>query len=87
MPLTLETLRDALGWCALINYAVLLVWWAVFALAGDAVRALHQRALGLTHAPLPASVFNSAHYCGMGLFKLGIFLFNLAPFIALHIVT
>jgi hypothetical protein len=30
--------------------------------------------------------FDAVHYAGMALYKLGILLFNLVPYIALHII-
>ncbi|MDH4172452.1 MAG: hypothetical protein OEZ09_01675 [Betaproteobacteria bacterium] len=79
--MTLETTRAFLGWCTLINYGVLVVWFLVFLFARDWVHKLHTRWFRL-----PAAHFDAIHYAGMGLYKLGIFLFNLAPYIALRIV-
>ena len=79
--MTLETIRAFLAWCTLINYGVLVVWFLWFVLARDWLRELHARWLRL-----PAAHFDAIHYAGMGLYKLGIFLFNLVPYIALRIV-
>jgi hypothetical protein len=79
--MTLETIRAFLGWCALINYAVLVIWFLVFLFAHDWMRKLHTRWFRL-----PAAHFDAIHYAGMGLYKLGIFLFNLVPYVALLIV-
>jgi hypothetical protein len=80
--MTLETIRAFLGWCALINYAVLVIWFLVFLFAHDWMRKLHTRWFRL-----PAAHFDAIHYAGMGLYKLGIFLFNLVPYVALVIVA
>jgi hypothetical protein len=80
--MTLETIRAFLGWCALINYAVLVIWFLVFLFAHDWMRKLHTRWFRL-----PAAHFDAMHYAGMGLYKLGIFLFNLVPYVALLIVA
>jgi hypothetical protein len=79
--MTLETIRAFLGWCTLINYGVLVIWFLMFVFARDWLRKLHTRWF-----KLPAAHFDAIHYAGMGLYKLGIFLFNLAPYIALRIV-
>lgn len=79
--MTLETIRSFLGWCTLINYGVLVLWFLFFLFARDWVRKLHSHWF-----KLPAAHFDAIHYAGMGLYKLGIFLFNLAPYIALHII-
>ncbi len=79
--MTLETIRAFLAWCALINYAVLLVWFLFFVFARDWMRKLHTRWF-----KLPVAHFDAIHYAGMGLYKLGIFLFSLVPYIALRII-
>ena len=70
-----------LAWCTLINYSVLLIWFVVFCLAHDWLRLLHGKWFELTERQ-----FDLCNYCGMGLFKLFILVFNLAPYLALHII-
>jgi hypothetical protein len=79
--MTLETARAFFGWCVLINYGVLLAWFLVFVFAHDWMRKMHGRWFRL-----PAAHFDAFHYAGIGLYKLGIILFCLAPWIALLIV-
>ncbi len=73
--------REALLWCTVINYGVLLVWWLCFILAHDGMYRLHGRWFHLS-----ADQFDALHYAGMALFKIGILLLNLIPYIALRIV-
>ncbi len=73
--------REALLWCTVINYGVLVVWWLVFLLAHDWMYRLHGRWFHLSMGQ-----FDALHYGGMALFKIGILLFNLVPYIALRIV-
>ncbi|MDP1672158.1 MAG: hypothetical protein Q8L65_03460 [Burkholderiales bacterium] len=79
--MTVDTIRDALLWCAVINYAILLWWFLMFSLAGDWMHRFHGRWFHL-----PAERFDAIHYAGMAIYKIGIFLFNLVPWIALRIV-
>lgn len=79
--MSLETGRQALLWCAVINYGVLLVWFLVFVLARDRLHRLHGRWFRLS-----VEQFDAIHYVGMAIFKLGIILLNLVPYIALRIV-
>jgi hypothetical protein len=74
-------LRDVLLWCAVINYGVLLVWFLFFILAHDFMHRLHGRWFRLS-----VEQFDALHYAGMGIFKLGIILLNLVPYIVLRIV-
>jgi hypothetical protein len=80
--MSIETLRGALGWCAVINYGVLLFWFLALVAAHDAMHRFHGRWFHLT-----AERFDAIHYTAMGVYKIGIILFNLAPYAALLIVA
>ena len=80
--MNIEITRDVLLWCAVINYGVLLVWFLFFVLAHDWMHRLHGHWFRLADEQ-----FDAIHYAGMAIYKLGIILFNLVPFIALHIVA
>jgi hypothetical protein len=79
--MNVETLRDALLWSGIINYAMLLLWAALVLLAPGFIR-WHGRLFRLS-----AEQFDAIQYRGMLLYKLGILLFNLVPYIALRIVA
>jgi hypothetical protein len=70
-----------LAWCTLINYSLLLIWFFVFSLGHDWLHLMHRKYFELTEQQ-----FDLINYCGMGLFKLCILVFNLAPYIALHLI-
>ena len=80
--MAIEELRSVLGWCTLINYALLLFWFAMFVMARDWIHRLHGRWFSV-----PGDRFDAIHYALMGAFKLGIFLFNLVPYISIRIVA
>ena len=75
-------MRQFLLWSTIINYGILLVWFLVFALAHDAIRRLHGRWFRLSREQ-----FDALHYAGMAIFKIGIILLNLVPFVVLSIVS
>lgn len=77
----LAAIRDFLGGCALANYAVLMVWFAAFALAHDRLHRLHERWFSLSRER-----FDALHYAGMAFYKIGILLFNLVPFVVLSLM-
>jgi Family of unknown function (DUF6868) len=79
--MTIEMTRKALLWCAVINYGILLVWFLFFVLGHDGMYLLHRRWFRLS-----VEQFDMLHYAGMSLFKIGILLLNLVPYIALHIM-
>lgn len=78
----IETLKQFLLWCLAINYAILLVWFLAFSLARTWVFELHGRWFRLDEER-----FDAIHYAGMALYKVGIFLFNLTPYVALLIMS
>ena len=70
----------SLGWSIIINYAILIIWFVVFVTAHDWLRDLH------THwFHLSPDQFDFAHYLGMTIYKIGILLFNLVPYLSLRI--
>jgi hypothetical protein len=79
--MTLELIRATLAWSTLLNFVVLLSWFLLFVLARDWMYRLHSRWFRLSE-----ETFAALHYGGMGLFKLGILLFNLMPYLALRII-
>jgi hypothetical protein len=78
--MTIETVRRVLLWCTVINYGILLVWFLFFMLAHDSMYQLHGRWFRVS-----VDQFDMLHYAGMSIYKLGIILLNLVPYIALHI--
>jgi predicted permease len=79
-PLDLLLLRDWLLLATLLNYVVLLAWFLVFCGARARLLRLHQRWFGIT-----APTFDAIHYAGMALYKVGILLLCLVPYVALRI--
>lgn len=73
--------RRMLAWSMVINYIILLIWFIAFISAHDWMRDLHGRWFRLS-----PDQFDFAHYMGMSIFKIGVMLFNLAPYLALRIV-
>ena len=79
--MTLESIRATLAWCLVFNLGLLIGWWLLFALAHDWVYQVHGKWFNLSK-----DQFNTIHYAGMALFKIGILLLNLVPYLSLHIV-
>lgn len=75
-----EMARDFLLWCTVINYGLLLWWFLFFRFAHDWMHRFHGRWFRLS-----AGQFDAIHYAGMAAYKIGIFLFNLVPYVALRI--
>lgn len=77
--MTIELIRHVVGWCAVINYGILLLWFVLYMLARDWIYQLHGRWFNISHQQ-----FDAIHYSGMAIYKIGIFLLNLVPYIVLR---
>jgi hypothetical protein len=75
-------ISDWLLLCTLVNYAVLLAWFAAFSVAHEWLYRLHTRWFRLS-----VERFDAIHYAAMALYKVGILLLNLAPYVALRLAT
>jgi len=80
--MTLDTLSTLLGWSCLLNYGVLFIWFAFFSLGHDWIYRLHGRFFNLR-----LESFDAVHYGLMGIYKLGIFVFNLMPWLILQFIN
>ena len=79
--MSVELARCILLWCTGINYTVLLLWFIIFCFARDGMHRLHGRWFRLS-----SEQFDTIHYAGMAIYKIGILLFNLVPYVALLIL-
>lgn len=79
--MSIDVVRNALLWCTVINYALLVVWFLLTALPHEWLHRLWGRWFRLT-----AEQFDAINFTGIVLYKLGILLFNLVPYVALRIV-
>ena len=82
VAMELEQLRNFLLGCTIINVALLLLWWMMFACVHDWIYRVHSRWFKLS-----TESFDTAHYKLMGQWKLMVFMFNLIPYVALSIIA
>jgi hypothetical protein len=78
--MALEEIRAFLGWCTLINWVILFIWWAMIGLARDWVQGIHGKWF-----KIPEDRFDEIHYRGFLYFKVAVILFNFTPYLALRI--
>ena len=74
-------LPSFLLWAAIINYVVLILSFAGFVLAHDAMYRLHRRWFDL-----PVAQFDAALYLLFGFYKLAIWFFLLVPYLVLCLI-
>lgn len=79
--MSIDVVRSFFLWCAVINYFVLMVWFLLLVFPHQWLYRLWGKWF-----PLTAAQFDLINFSGIALYKLGILLFNLAPYVALRIV-
>ncbi len=72
---------DFLLGCLMVNYAILLSWFVAFRFAHAWMFRLHSRWFHISEEH-----FDSIHYTGMAIYKMGILLFNVTPWFVLFIL-
>ena len=77
----IETVRAFFMWCTIVNVALLILSFLICAFAGDLIYRAHGRWF-----PMSREAFNVVLYSYLGLYKIGVLIFNLVPYIALQIV-
>lgn len=77
--MSVELLQSFFGWCSVINVVLLTVWFLIVWLAHDFVYRMHGRMFRIS-----AETFDAIHYSGLAAYKIGIFLLNLVPYLALN---
>lgn len=78
--MSVDTIKDVLLWCAIVNYGLVLAWFLPIALARERLYGLWGRWFRLS-----AEQFDALSFSGMAIYKVGILLFNVVPYIALSI--
>ena len=78
----IETLKDFLGICSLINIALLFFWFIMISQKGEWAYNLHSRWFNLSKER-----FDEIHYKGLAFYKISIYFFNIIPYIVLVILT
>lgn len=80
--MNISLLQNLLLCCLLINYGILVIWFLVFRFGHDWLFSLHGRWFNLSRER-----FDALHYAGMTVYKIGVLLLNLSPYIALQVVN
>ncbi len=78
----IQVITEFLGWCTVINYAVLLFSTLMIIAIGDWAKTIHSKLFRISKDQLDPMYFNF-----LANYKLAVFIFNLAPYIALKIMA
>jgi len=79
---SIDIVREFLGWCTIINIGILLVATIFLVLTRKSISKIHAKLFELSQADLSLSYFQF-----LGQYKLAIYVLNLVPYIALRIMT
>ena len=80
--MSIEVVRNALLWCTFLNYALLLVWFLLYALPHNWLYRLCAKWFRIT-----PEQFDAINFAGIVLYKTAVLLFNLVPYVALRITA
>jgi len=79
--MNIRKIRRFLGICTLLNYAILIFWFAVFSLSYDWLYRVHT-----SWFPMSKENYNVINFLAMAVYKILVLVLNLIPYIALSIV-
>lgn len=79
--MSIVLVRDALLWCAAMNFGVLAVWSLLFVFSHEWLHRLWSKWFRLS-----VEQFDAINFAGIVFYKVAIILFCLTPYIALRIV-
>lgn len=74
----LQTLQTFLGWCVILNFAVMMYLFVVVVLAGDWIHRLYGRWF-----PMSREAFYLTMYAFLGVYKMLVIAFNVVPYLVL----
>jgi hypothetical protein len=79
--MTIELLKPFLLYNLVFNVSVVTLWFSVFTFKHDWLYSLHARWF-----QIPVSQFDTLHYTGIMIYKVGIYFLNLAPLVGLWLI-
>ena len=79
---SIETIREFLGWCSVINLGMLIISTIVLMIMRSWIIKIHASLTGVTEAELPRIYIEY-----LGNYKILIIMFNVVPYIALSIMA
>lgn len=80
--MNIESIREFLGWCTLINVGILWLTTAIVAFCPGFLLKLHHKLFGLDESSLRMAYYNYLMYL-----KIAVIIFNLVPYVVLLIMS
>ncbi len=79
--MSIDAVREFFMWCSIINGSLFILSFLITAYAGDWVCRMNS-----LWYRIPRDTFNVVIYCFIGLFKIFVIVFNVVPYLVLHII-
>ena len=80
--MTMQTLTELLGWTSVINILILLFTTLILIVMRRTITGMHSKLFGLDEQDL-----GRAYFQYLAQYKIAIIVFNIAPYIALKVMT
>ena len=80
--MTFEMIRNIFAWCTTINIALLIIWSLIYLLAHDWYYNLYNKIYRTS-----LDTFIAINCGGLTIYSLLIMVFNLIPYLSMHIVS
>lgn len=80
--MTIELLTNFLLWCSIINGGLLLLTTVMFIFASNFVYSVHSHWFSI-----PRENYDTVIFSYLGMYKIGILVFNLVPYAALRMIA
>ena len=75
---SIDTIREFLGWCSVVNIFFLMAGAVVVIVAGSPIKRLHSTMFGVREEDLPQAYFQF-----LANLEVAVVVFNIAPYLAL----
>lgn len=80
--MSLETLREFLGWCTVLNMSLFMLATLALLAFGAPVRKIHSRLMGLSDDDL-----SRAYFQYLAQYKIAVITLNFVPYLALRLMS
>jgi hypothetical protein len=76
-----DTIKTFLLYSLAFNYSILIIWFGLLTLARDSIYRLQSRWFSIS-----VETFDAINYASIALYKIGVFILNVAPLVALWLL-
>ena len=82
----MEKIERILFWCFILGFIVMFIWMGMMFFAGDFIYSFHFDEGAWLNGMISKELFFTANLIGIGMWKMGVILYFLIPWLAIKIV-